>query len=83
MRCLRAISVCVVCSSLTLGRCCYRLCVADEYGVVWPYLLGRGDKERPSRSIINVETLCAECGAVVEERRRRGTDPSCCALELI
>jgi hypothetical protein len=46
------------------------LMCADECGVVWPYLLERGDKD----GIVvpdNVAAIRAEFAAVFEERRRR------------
>jgi hypothetical protein len=46
------------------------LMCADECGVVWPYLLKKGDND----GIVapdNVETIRTEFGVVVAERRRR------------
>jgi hypothetical protein len=46
------------------------LMCADECGVVWPYLLKKGDKDGVVAPD-NVETIRAEFAVVVEERRLR------------
>jgi hypothetical protein len=46
------------------------LMCADECGVVWPYLLERGDTDGIAAPA-NVETIRAEFDVVVAERRRR------------
>jgi hypothetical protein len=46
------------------------LMCADKCGVVWPYLLKKGDKDGVVAPD-NVETIRAEFAVVVEERRLR------------